>query len=199
MFEPSPKDGPGHRIAGVLLDVWSNVWVKRLTLSALILTIAVMGGWIWFWSAALDATCRSPKVKSFTVDEFLDLRDRRKAYQEYRTDIMDGHESDEATYLLAESKGLFVELAADQDRLLAYLGIPNGDGCYNVYFEGSVHVENSVLRMNPDVLRLGGFDLSWILGGQDFEYSVGDVSDPQVAKILKNVHGKVESGELSFD
>ena len=66
-------------------------------------------------------------------------------------------------------------------------------------FEGSVHVENSVLRMNPDVLRLGGFDLSWILGGQDFEYSVGDVSDPQVAKILKNVRAlKVESGELKF-
>ena len=200
MFEPAQKDGPGHRIAGVLLDVWSNVWVKRLTLSALILTIAVMGGWIWFWSAALDATCRSPKVKSFTVDEFLDLRDRRKAYQKNTEPISwMAMSPDEATYLLAESKGLFVELAADQDRLLAYLGIPNGDGCYNVYFEGSVHVENSVLRMNPDVLRLGGFDLSWFLGGQDFEYSVGDVSDPQVAKILKNVRAlKVESGELKF-
>ena len=68
-----------------------------------------------------------------------------------------------------------------------------------MYFEGTVQVDNSVLRMEPDIVRLGGFDLSWLLGGQAFEYEAGDVADPQVASILRNVRAlKVESGELKL-
>lgn len=200
MFEPVRKDGPLVRLRKVLVATWANVWVKRLSLASLILLLAGMGGWMWFWAAALDATCRLPQVRQFSVDEFLELRDRKKAYQQSTEPVSwMAMSPDEVTFLLAESKGLYVELAASKDRLQAHLGVPDEGGCYNVYFEGTVQVNNSVLRMEPDIVQLGGFDLSWLLGGQAFEYEAGDVADPQVAGILRNVRAlKVESGELKL-
>ena len=198
MFEPVQKDGPFDRLVSVCVAAWSSLWLKRLTLGLLVLLIVGLGGWMWFWSATLDITCRTPEVRQFTVDEFLDLRDRKKAYQRSTAPVAwMSMRPDEATFLLAESKGLFVELAAAENRLSAHLGIPDEGGCYNVYFEGVVDVEDSILRIEPDVVYLGGFDLSWILGGRVYEYDSEDIVDPQISGILRNVRAlKVEAGEL---
>jgi hypothetical protein len=200
LFEPVREDGSWVKVVGVLSSILKNKWIQRIALLGMIFLIAGLGGWSWFWSATRDATCREPTVKELGVDDFLALRERKAQYQRsIEPTAWLTMKPEELTYLLAETKGLFVELAAEGKEFEGYIGMPAPGGCYNVHFKGQVDVEDTVLTLIPSTMVFGGYDLSALLGGRSFEFSPDDLADPDVGRLLSNVRAfRVRDGTFQF-
>jgi len=199
LFEPIRDDGSVTQLVGAGLAIWRSQWAKRLMVLALVLVLTVLGTWIWFWRATLDADCRAVNVGTFDFDALMDLRARKTAYQRSKelTPWLT-LSPEEMTFLMSDSQGVSVELATDgSSELEAFIGYPVTGGCYNLNIKGEVLVENGVLMVNPRIFRMGEYDLSWLLSWKSIEIRPEDLPDKAVAEQLQNTRAmKVGQGKL---
>ena len=200
MFEPVRQEGTLTQVLGLMVGIYRSRSVRRFVLFLMTLLIAGLGGWSWFWQAALSEECREVGVRAFTVEEIKGIRQRKAQYQmSEELSPWLSLSAEEVTFFISEFSDVSLQMQAMGDQVEAQLGYPWGEGCYNIDYSGTAEIENGVLVLNPSTLVIGGYNLSWLVGMRTFTYTSGDVADPLLRRRLGNMRAmRVTDGRFQF-
>ncbi len=141
-------------------------------------------GMAWAIEAAKPTTCMALEKADLSLQEIVAVKRQVDAHDGEDTTTALRLSGREATFILAEHFEYPVWVSVHDDEVEARLALPDNGHCYNIEFQGQVHVDHGVASVVPSHLLIGRLDLSTLFGGKRIELGATTIKAESVAGLL---------------
>jgi hypothetical protein len=148
-----------------------------------VLTLVMFVGAFSVWTVAVSDECAPLQHADLTLRQIGDLKHRVEAHEADESGelVLSG---EEASFLIADNLHYPIWMTLDGSNVVATLALQDNGRCYNVEFEGQINIEDGVANIVPDLLVVGGLDLTRVTGTQDFDLEPDDLKSPHAQRLL---------------